>query len=113
MAADENLLSAMAYDGVNVSSGKISSMTENDALRTIEKTEELKQRQSRIKSMIANVEKAIDILPQEERRVIELKYIEGLQWWQVASHIHMSERNCRYKRKSAIDKMVIAMYGIE
>lgn len=57
------------------------------------------------------VDRTLEGLTEQECKVVTWKYIEGKQWWQVASEVCYSETHVRRIRKKAIDKLVIGIYG--
>lgn len=89
-----------------ISSGKISNIPEEVSIKKIEEEERLEARIALLENRMQQLNNALDCLNPIERRIIELKYIDGLQWWQVAADVAFSERRCRDIRKRAIIKML-------
>lgn len=64
--------------------GKLEALAERLALRILEQERELQ-----------TVEALLEFLPPVQRRIMQLRYIQGLDWEQVALEEHYSERHCR------------------
>lgn len=71
-----------------------------EELRTVydEKREELAAKLKRI-------EDAIESLEPIERRVLRLRYIEGLEWYQVSARVHYSLSDVHRKHSHALEKL--------
>lgn len=90
---------------------KFSSVVENTALSTMEQIEYLEMSIRKMEGQIEGVDKALRGLSEEERIILVEKYIEGRQWWQVASKVRYSERWCKSLRTDAIKKMALGIFG--
>lgn len=102
----------IAYDNIQTSpTNRTSSCTENIALSITEKIDYLETSIRRIRSKIERMDKAIEGLTEIERVIIEQRYIEGKQWWQVGSEVKYSERHCKRIRSEAIIKIAIGLNG--
>lgn len=55
---------------------------------------------------ISEAESVLDALPEQQAKVIRLRYIEGLKWWQVAQGAGFSESSCKRINKVALKKIV-------
>lgn len=103
---------SIEYDKEKVSpTFKITSQVEDIAIRNIEKVERLQRRIEVTESKIQRIDNAIHGLNDIEMEVVQLKYIEGLKWWQVAYKIRYSERHCKRVRTDAIKKLAIGIFG--
>ena len=51
-----------------------------------------KTRQVQARMYIDDMVESLSVLPDIERKVIVLKYIQGLQWFAVSDRLHLSER---------------------
>jgi ArpU family phage transcriptional regulator len=109
---DEHLLSAVdtTKDGSSPTNA-FHSIVETDAISRVDTVERLKAKLKRSEHLVGLYEQALSILPHDEQMILDMRYIEGQQWWQISSALHMSERTAKYKRKNAIHKMIIAIYG--
>ena len=108
----EDGMTGISYDGISTSpTHKFSSITENTVLSTSEKIHYLEHSIRRIESRLEGVDRALEGLTDIERQVIEERYIEGLQWWQVGYKAKYSERHCKRIRTNAIEKIVIGLNG--
>lgn len=105
-------IDGIAYDGVKTSeTNKIGSIVEDDLLGKEEKIHYLKRCIEKNKKDIEAIDRSLKELEEEEKIVVTEYYINNKQWWQVASKVKYSERQCRNKRKDAIDKLVKAIKG--
>lgn len=91
---------------------KINSGVELEALKLTEKKEILKQRVEKAKCIIKKIDRALETLNETERDILKLYYIENLPWFKVSWQVHLSERQCRNIRRRAINRMVVAMFGV-
>ncbi len=110
----EDGMTGISYDGISTSpTYRFSSSVEDTALSNSEKIHYLELQIEGIQRQIDRLDRAIKGLNETERIIIRGKYIEGLQWWQVAGQVRYSERWCKELRKNAINKLVIGIYGIK
>lgn len=87
------------------------SITEAEALHATETKERLRQEIAQLKLKLNSIEKALNCLDPSERRVIELRYFNGLSWPQVAAKSGYSERSCFRIREKAVDRVAVALFG--
>ncbi|MCT4507925.1 MAG: hypothetical protein N4A48_04065 [Tepidibacter sp.] len=85
--------------------------TEEEAIANIEKINRLEKQIMKTQNKIDKIDRALDALNEDEKRIIKLRYIEGLQWWQVAGMAKYSERWCKEKRKISIEKLSLGIFG--
>lgn len=105
-------VSGVNTEGINTSKTyKISSISENTALANIEKIEYLESRIASTMEKIEKVDRTLEGLTEEERKVLVNRYIEGRQWWKVAYNVGYSERHCKRIRNEAMEKMIIGLHG--
>lgn len=98
------------YTGISVSpTNVIKSATETKALRMIEEVERLEKEVSVNQKVIDKIDRTINCLERTERIIVEEKYINSLQWWQVACKVGYGERQCRRIRNNAINKLVVGV----
>lgn len=102
----------LSYDGISTSpTNRISSSTEDIALSNSEKIHYLERCIKKNERLLDSVNRAMEGLTDIERLILRQKYIEGKQWWQVASMAGYSERHCRSMRRNAIEKMGLGIFG--
>ncbi|QXN67731.1 hypothetical protein [Mycolicibacterium phage J1] len=107
-------MNAITYDEEKTSpTFKITSQTEDTAMRNIVAEDLIIKRKETLKNKLKTLELLISGLNEIERKVIEMYYIEGRQWWQVAYEVKYSERWCKHIRTEAIKKLSIGLYGEE
>ena len=105
-------MSGISYDGISTSpTNECKSATENTALANIEKIHYLERMIQRATLKIESIDRALEGLDKTERAVIEEKYINNKQWWQVSSVVCYGERHCRNIRRVAIEKIIVGIYG--
>lgn len=105
-------ISGVNTDSISTSKTyKISSISEDTALSNIEKIDFLERNIGRTEKKVERVDRTLEGLTEEERSILINRYIEGKQWWQVASLVRYSERHCKRMRNEAIDKMIIGLFG--
>lgn len=54
---------------------------------------------------------ALSVLPDIERRVITLKYIDGLQWFAISDRLHLSVRRLHEIMQKALNDFGVAYEG--
>ncbi|WP_052045133.1 sigma factor-like helix-turn-helix DNA-binding protein [Caloranaerobacter azorensis] len=91
---------------------KINKIVENEAIDLISKKELLKDRIEKTKRLVNRIERALETLNDSERKVIEKRYFEAKQWFEIAYEVKYSERWCRDIRKRAIDKLQVSLFGV-
>lgn len=105
-------VNSVPFDTMKLSNSfKFSSSVEDSALSNIEKIDYIKHCIRRTEDTISGIDAALEILTEEERKIIELRYIENKQWYNVAYAVKFCERHCRELRSRAMLKMAISIYG--
>lgn len=102
----EDGLSSITHNEPTSKTNKISSLTENTALRRIEIKEDLKRKIEIESNKLRLIDNALEGLTEVERDIITLFYIEGKQWEIVAFETNYSAGWCKERRKQAINKML-------
>jgi len=64
-----------------------------------------------LESGIRMAERALEELPEQQRVILRLRYMEGLSWRTVAKHAHYSESHCKKIHKKAMEKMAASPPG--
>lgn len=107
-------VSGINYEETGTSkTNKINSIVEDTALSISEKKYYLQHQIEGIKRKIESVDRAMKGLVDIERAIITEKYIEGKQWYVVAYNNGCSESTAKRYRRSAINKLVVGIYGKE
>lgn len=110
----EDGMSGISYDGISTSpTNQCKSATEGIALSNMEKIHFLEHSIERATRQIEKVDRALEGLEEIEKQIINEKYINSRQWWQVAGIVKYSESWCKQIRRRAISKLIIGIYGIE
>lgn len=102
------------YEGINTSpTYKTNSMTEDVALSNSEKIHFLEHNIERNRRQLEKIDRVMNGLSEVERLILQERYIEGKQWWQVAHKVGYSESHSKGIRKKAIDKLIVGIYGLK
>jgi len=102
---------AITYGEPNSNTNKINSITEKAAIKNIERKEKLKRNIALDTNKIKMIDNAIQGLSELERTIIEMFYIENLEWWKVAAKVCYSEGWCKAKRREAINRILFSING--
>lgn len=103
---------AIRYDKEKTSpTYNITQQTEEEAINNIEKVNKLERHILKTQNKIDRIDRALDALNDDERMIMKSRYMDGLQWWQVAGIVKYSEKWCREKRKEVIGKIAIGLFG--
>jgi len=86
---------------------QFSSNTENMALELYKKQTKIKHTKHRIDTL----EKALSILSDTEREIIEQRYFAKEPWFNITYHVQYEERHCRRIRRRAIETLSVALFG--
>lgn len=68
-------------------------------------------RQVQARMYLDDMVDALSVLPDMERKVIILKYIQGLQWFAVSDRLHLSVRRLQEVMQQALNDFGIAYAG--
>lgn len=108
----EDGMTGISYDGINTSpTHKFNSITEDTALSNSEKIYYLEHSIEKDKRLLERIDRAMKGLSEVERIILDQKYIEGKQWWQVAYEAGYSESHSKSIRRKAIKKLIMGIYG--
>lgn len=83
--------------------------TENLALELYKKSTKIKHVSAKIKA----IENALEILNEDERAIITMKYLESQPWYVIAYKVQYSESQSKRIRRRAIRKICVALFGEE
>lgn len=105
-------INSISYDELKVSKTfKFSSVTEDTALSNIERINYIEHIMRKTKNTLDKIDDSLELLTKEERKIIEKRYFEGWQWYDIAYEVKYNERWCRELRKRAMIKMAISIFG--
>lgn len=102
---------AITYGEPGSKTNKINNITEVAAIKNIEKKERLKRKIALDTNKIKMIDNALQGLSELERTIIEMFYIENLEWWKVAAKVCYSEGWCKAKRREAINRILFSING--
>lgn len=92
-------------ESVGGKTNKITSLVELSAITNIEKKEEIKKAYDRDERKVRLIENGLMALTTMERKIVEAKYFERLQWWEVATEVKFSDERCRQIKREALGKL--------
>ncbi|ABR48735.1 putative sigma factor [Alkaliphilus metalliredigens QYMF] len=108
-------MKGISYGEPTSKTNKINRTTENNALKNIERKDRIKRDLERKISLETNkikmVDNALDALSDVERTIINMFYIENLEWYKVAGKVCYSEGWCKEKRKESINRILFTING--
>ena len=96
-------------------SGKSLSQEEREYLKREEMTENVRKMQAelgKIEPMIKRLERSLEALTETDRRIIELRYINGYSWPMVARAAYSSDGYVRKRCATVIELMTDMMFGV-
>jgi RNA polymerase sigma factor (sigma-70 family) len=84
---------------------KISSTVENEVLDKERRIEYLESIKSSKENQIKKVDNALEILTEEDRKLIELRYFERVPNYKVAQRFNMTEEGCSARKRRIIENI--------
>lgn len=105
---DETVIGAIDYKESTGKTNKFNSSVENNFM----KKELLESRIEHMETKIKQIDKALAILPDIEREIINYRYIEGKNYYEFTYKVYKSERQCRRIKDRALEKIVVVFFGI-
>lgn len=105
---DETVISAIQYKECIGRTNKFNSDVENKLMRK----ELLEERIRHMENKIKQIDRALEILPEIEREIINYRYIEGQNYYEFTYKVYKSERQCRRIKDRALEKIVVVFFGI-
>lgn len=95
------LLSHVRLSSVSLDAMPVHHSNENTAIDKM-------TRQVQARMYIDDMVEALSVLPDIERKVIILKYIEGLQWFAISDRLHLSVRRLQEIMQNALNSFGLA-----
>lgn len=92
-------------DGDRVISSSTSHKVESKAIKIVELEEKIKKELNTYYAEYNKVKDIFSKLPREENLIMNLRYLEGLDWKEVAEISHYSIDNCFRLRRKALDRI--------
>lgn len=109
---EEDGTAAITYDGIKTSpTFKFQSSTEDTALSVMEKIDYLEHSIRRIQNRLESIDRALEGLGVIERAIINKRYFEGKQWYEIAYKVSYNERWVKELRRRSINKIAIGLFG--
>lgn len=88
---------------------KFNSQTENIGIDLVHTRMMIEGLQRRVEIM----ERSLNMLNDDERKIIELKYFQSQPWYNIAYEVKQSESTCKRHRVHAVKKLMFAIFGEE
>lgn len=105
---DETIIGSIDYKEATGKTNKFNSNVESSFM----KKELLKSRIKHMENKIEQIDKALAILPDIEKEIINYRYIEGKNYYEFTYKVYKSERQCRRIKDRALEKIVVVFFGI-
>ena len=100
---------AITYDTDKVQTSNLSDVTYQAVEKIIDiYAKQIAEWENKLQNLFNQkneIESMLDRLDSTERKIIELKYIKNLKWYQVAMKVGYSERQCKRINKRILEKM--------
>lgn len=111
----EDGVSAISYGEQGSKTNKFNSIVENATMINMQRLEKAKRELKRTirytDNKIKMIDNAMEILPETEKQILKMYYIDGYQWRDVANELNYSTRQCINLRKEAIENMLLSING--
>jgi len=103
-------IGAINYDECRTgTTNKISQPVEDLVIKIDQEREALQKYITRLNIRLYQIEKALTILPERERKIIEKRYFVGLQWHEISCNMSICQRHLLRLRDKAFDKMLLML----
>jgi len=94
--------SAIDPEQIPSNTNKITSLVENEVLEKERKIERLELIKSKKENQVKKVDNALEILTEDDRKLIELRYFERVPNYKVAMMFNMTEEGCSARKRRII-----------
>ena len=108
---DVDGVSGVSYNKVSSKTNNTPSIVENEVLKREKKISILQKRIQKTQGLLDRLDRSIEVLNDIEKRIIKLRYMKNLQWYEVSWNVKYSERWCKELKSKAIEKIAVAMFG--
>ena len=106
MESEINNLKSVKYQHTTSQGNYNSDKTQKAAFEKIERDEDI----LKVSVLVDYIEKAIEKLPDLEKKTIKKYYIQRLNWTTVSQAVHCSIRHCQRKRRNGINILSNLLY---
>lgn len=91
---------------------KITSSVENEIMNKEDRINYLENIKTTKENQIKKVDNALEVLTEEDREIIELRYFEKVPNYQVARRLDMTEEGCSMRKRRIIEniKNILILY---
>lgn len=97
--------SAIDPEQISNNTNKITSLVENEVLEKERKIERLELIKSKKENQVKKVDNALEILTEDDRKLIELRYFEKMPNWKVAQRFNMTEEGCSARKRRIVESI--------
>lgn len=104
---------AINYQEVPTHTNHIQRVTEDIAIKKIEKKNRFIDELIKTKEKLNGIETAISLLDDDQYKVIKFKYLDKnkLYWYQISAEMNYSVSWCKILRKRAIENLANMLFG--
>lgn len=104
---------AVDFEGISTcKTYRISQPVEDMAILNLEMINSITKNINKLKSKINSIEKSLNLLSDEERGIIQMKYIDSMNWIQISEKVNISGRQAQRIKNNAINKIKVGLFGI-
>jgi hypothetical protein len=64
----------------------------------------------RIENIIMRVDNAMSTLPEVDREIVRMKFIDGYRWMRISEDMKYSERNCQSKARRSVQELTKILF---
>ncbi len=103
---------AITYDSIKVSpTYKISNAVRDGVIDPVKVVQEIEIDIYHEKSLKKKIDKAINNLNHIRKQIIELRYIEGMGWTEMAQKLYHDEKTLRKYKNQAVKSIAVELFG--
>lgn len=93
---------SQCYEEKTGRTNKFNSIVENQAVNIQDKIMQLEYKKRCCERQIARIDNALSVLNEKEKRVLEMKYLKGLNWESITFSLDRTYQQCKKIEKQAI-----------
>lgn len=103
---------SITYEEKTGATNKFNSSVENEMISRRKRLDYLLNLKRKKENIIKRIDNALEILEEQQLRVIELRYFSNkkLGWFTIAEIMSISDVTCRTLRKNAINKIISVIF---
>lgn len=106
-------LKAIQYDRISVRTSNINRPTENSVMAKIEYLDKIKSAIFENKSFLNDIDKVLKTLDSQERRIVQLIYIKGIEKEKCMNIMQLKKSRFYKLKDKTINKFSVAYFGVD